>query len=153
LITLTEAYLGLKAYKKADSAATLSLAKARETNSKVPISLALDNLSKVKAEKKEYESALSYQSQYIAVNDSLETSKTTKEVILNDLHRVNVDNKNLEKRNQTITAKITDYTTTIIIITVLLIIVIILLVMYYKKNLEKNASNHLLQQQKGQIAE
>ncbi|SOD18096.1 tetratricopeptide repeat-containing sensor histidine kinase [Pedobacter xixiisoli] len=153
LITLTEAHLGLKDYEKADKAATLALTKAKETNSKIPIALALDNLSKVKAEKNEYESALNFKSQYIAINDSLETSKTTKEVILNDLHRVNTDNKNLEKRNETINAKITDYTTAIIIITVLLIVLIVLLVMYYKRNLEKNATNKLLQQQKHQIAE
>lgn len=153
LITLTKAYLGLRDYKKADNAATLALAKANETNSKIPISLALDNLSKVKAEKNEYESALSYKSQYIAVNDSLENSKTTKEVILNDLHRVNIDNKNLEKRNETISAKITDYTTAIIIITLLLVVLVVLLVMYYKRNLEKNTANSLLHQQKHQIAE
>ena len=153
LITVTEAYLGLKDYKKADESATLALAKAKETTSKIPISLALDNLSKVKAEKKDYESALKFKSAYIAVNDSLATGKTTKEVILNDLHRINIDNKNLEKRNETISAKITDYVITISIITALLVVVVILLVLYYKRNTEKKNANNLLQQQKHQIAE
>ncbi|RZL46255.1 MAG: HAMP domain-containing histidine kinase, partial [Pedobacter sp.] len=104
-------------------------------------------------EKNEYESALSFKNQYIAVNDSLDNSKTTKEVILNDLHRVNTDNKDLEKRNETISAKITDYVITISIITALLLLVVILLVLYYKRNTEKKNANNLLQQQKHQVAE
>jgi signal transduction histidine kinase len=152
LITLTEAHLGLKDYQKADEAATLALAKAKETNAKIPVSLALDNISKVKAKKNEYESALSFKSQYIAVNDSLENSKTTKEVILNDLHRINTDIKNLEERNQTISAKITDYIIVIAIITGLLVLVVILLALYYKRNTEKKNANILLQEQKRQVA-
>ena len=153
LLTLTDAYLGLKDYDKADETANLALTRAKETDSKIPMSLALNKLSKVKAEKKDYESALSFKSQYIAVNDSLETTKTTKEVILSDLHRVNIDNKNLEKRNETISAKITDYVIAIAIITTLLVLLAILLVLYYKRNAEKKAANSLLQNQKQEIAE
>jgi len=153
LLTLTDAYLGLKDYDKADETANLALTRAKETDSKIPVSLALNKLSKVKTEKKDYESALSFKSQYIAVNDSLETTKTTKEVILSDLHRVNIDNKNLEKRNETISAKITDYVIAIAIITTLLVLLAILLVLYYKRNAEKKAANSLLQNQKQEIAE
>ncbi|RYF25558.1 MAG: tetratricopeptide repeat protein [Flavobacteriales bacterium] len=153
LLTLTDAYLGLKDYEKADEIANLALIRAKETDSKIPVSLALNKLSKVKAEKKDYESALSFKSQYIAVNDSLENTKTTKEVILSDLHRVNIDNKDLEKRNETISAKITDYVVTIAVITTLLVLLAVLLILYYKRNSEKKSANLLLQSQKKEIAE
>lgn len=153
LITLAEAQLGLKEYQKAEEAGKLALVRAKQTDAKIPISLALDMLSKVSAAKKDYEAALKYKSEYLAVNDSLENDSTTKQVILTDLHRVNIDNKNLEKRNETISAKITDYVITISIITALLLLVVILLILYYKRNAEKKIANALLQEQKHQIAE
>lgn len=153
LLTVSDAYLGLNDYKKADEAASLAVAKAKEGDSKIPTSLALNQLSKVKAAQQDYEAALKYKSEYIAVNDSLQNGKTRKEVILNDLHRVNTDIKKLEKDNKQISSKITDYTTAIIVITGLLIIVAVLLVLYYKRNAEKKAANELLLTQSKEIAE
>lgn len=153
LLTVSDAYLGLNDYEKADETASLAVAKAKEGDSKIPISLALNQLSKVKAARQDYEAALKYKSEYIAVNDSLQNNKTKKEVILNDLHRVNTDIKKLEKDNKQISSKITDYTTAIIVITALLIILAVLLVLYYKRNAEKKAANELLLTQSKEIAE
>lgn len=153
LRTLSEAYLGLKDYKKADEAANLALAKANESSSKNIISLALQLLVKVNREQNKFAEALQFQSDYIEVNDSMDLAKTKKDVIINDLHRLNSDNRSLEKDNRTIIAKNSDYILVISIITILSIALAILLALYYKRNLEKKATNVLLQEQKQEIAE
>lgn len=153
LMSVSYAHVQLKDYKNAEKAAKLGLAKAKESNSKGLVVQALEYLVEVNKAQKKYADALRHQSEYMAINDSINNSKTKKEVILNDLRRINYDNKNLEKRNKTINAKISDYIITISIITFLLVAVAILLVLYYKKNSEKNTANALLQKQKKEIAE
>lgn len=153
LITVSEAYLGLNDYKKAEENAELALLRAKKSSSKIAISLSLDLLSDVYAAKKDYARALEYKKNYLAVNDSLSNENITKDVILKDLHRVNTDNKVLEKSNKNIIKKNSDYAIAIGIITFLLILVIVLLILYYKRNSEKKANNALLQKQKQEIAE
>lgn len=153
LMTISQAYLGLKDYKKADEAANLALTKANEIKSKVFIVKALELLVQVNKEQHKYAEALKFQSDFIAASDSLNSKKIKKEVIINDLHRVNTDNKSLVRANKTITSKNADYVTVISIITLLLIVVAILLALYYKRNSEKKAINVLLQTQKQEVAE
>lgn len=153
LMSISVAYLHLKDYKKAEEAAKLGLAKAKASNSKGLTVQGLENLVEIEKAQKKYYEALQHQSDYIAINDSLNNSITKKEVILDDLHRVNTDNKNLERRNKKISDKITGYTITISIITILLIVVAILLILFYKRNLEKKSINALLKQQGLEINE
>jgi len=152
LNTMSRTYLGLKDYKKAEEIANLALIRAKESNATDIVSEILQLLVQVNAAQNKFADALRLQSHYIAIKDSLNTPKTKKDVIINDLHRINSDNRNLEKHNKTIIAKNSDYLLAIIIITGLLIAVGILLALYYKRNLEKKASNILLQQQKQKIA-
>ena len=152
LISLSHAYLGLKDYKNAEEAANLALLRAKESNSKGPIAEAIELLMEVNAAQNKFAEALRLQSVYIAVNDSLDITKTKKDVITNDLHRINSDNKNLQRDNKTIIAKVTDYVIVISIISILLIILAIVSALYYKRNLEKKADNVLLQKQKQEIA-
>ena len=153
LMTVAEAYVGLEDYKKAEFNAKLALARANESSSKIATSLSLEVLSDVYAAKKDFENALKFKNAYKVVNDSLKNDETTKDVILNDLHRVSTDNKVLEKNNKSIISKNAEYTVVITIITLLLIVVAILLALFYKRNLEKKAINTLLQTQKQEIAE
>lgn len=153
LVSLSDAYLGLKDYSTAEKTAKLALVRAKESNSKLPISDALAQLVEVNTAQKKFTAALAFQADYVAINDSLKTDQTTKEVITTDLNRINSDNRNLEKDNKTIAARNADYKVIIAIITGLLIIVAILFVLYYKRNLEKKAINLLLQKQKQEIAE
>jgi len=153
LMTLSEAYLGLEDYKNAEESANLAITRAKETDSKIAMSLSLDKMAKVKAAQKKFDEALMFQVAYKAINDSLKNDETTKEIITSDLHRINTDNKILVKDNKTIKSKNSEYVTVISIITILLILVALLLVLYYKRNLEKKATNLLLQKQKKEIAE
>ncbi|RZL50333.1 MAG: tetratricopeptide repeat protein [Pedobacter sp.] len=153
LMTVAEAYIGLKDYKTAEKNAELALIRAKESSSKIAISLSLDVLADVYAAQKDYANALKFKAEYNAVNDSLKNNETTKEVILKDLRRVSTDNKVLEKDNKTITAKNSEYIIVISIITILLIAVAVLLALYYKRNLEKKAINLQLQKQKQEIAD
>lgn len=153
LMSISHSYLHLKNYKKAEEAVNLALEKAKEANSKTLVVQALEYLVEVEKAQKKFKEALKHQEDYMTINDSLNNSLTKKEIILDDLRRVNTDNKNLTKHNKKITAKITDYTIAIVIITALLLVVAILLILYYKRNSEKKTANVLLQKQKQEIAE
>ncbi len=153
LMTVSHVYLGLKDYKKADDAANLALQLANEVKSKGLVVMALELLVEVNKEQHKYAEALKFQSDYIAASDSLDSKKIKKEVILNDLQRVNTDNKLLVKDNKTIASKNTDYVTAISIITLLLIVLALLLALYYRRNLEKKSINNLLHMQKQEVAE
>src|SRR5690606_17834476 len=65
LMTLAEAQLGLNEHHKAEKTANKALQKAKESNSKIAISLSLDILAKVKAAQKKYAEALNFKSAYI----------------------------------------------------------------------------------------
>ncbi len=153
LMCASHVYLGLKDYKKADEAANLALALANEVKSKGLVVMALELLVEVNKEQHKYAEALKFQSEYIAASDSLDSKKIKKDVILNDLQRVNKDNKLLVRDNKTITSKNTDYLTAISIITLLLVVLALLLVLYYRRNAEKKSINELLQKQKKEVAE
>jgi two-component system sensor histidine kinase/response regulator len=153
LMGISHAYLGLNDNKSAEETANLAMVKAKESNSKGMIAESLELLIEVNAAQKKYDDALRFQADYNAIKDSLDTKKAKKDVIITDLNRINSDNKDLVKDNRTIIAKNSDYVTVISIITILLIIVAVLLALYYKRNLEKKATNVLLQRQKQEIAE
>lgn len=153
LMSISYSYLNLKDYKKAEENAKLALEKANEANSKGLVVQALEHLVKVEKAQNKFAEALEYQSHHIAISDSLNNTQVRKEVILDDLRRVNTDNKNLQDRNKKISAKISDYTIAIAIITGLLIILAILLILYYRKNSAEKTANKLLLYQKHQIAE
>ncbi len=153
LMSISDSYVHLKNYKKAEESAKLGLEKANEANSKGLVVQALEYLVKVEKAQNKFAEALQYQTEHIAINDSLNNTKIKKEVILDDLHRVHTDNKDLEKRNKKISATNNEYVVTISIISILLIVVAVLLVLYYKRNSEKKSANVLLQKQKQEIAE
>ena len=153
LVTMADSYLHLDSLPQAEEYAKLALQAAKASGSKSMLADALKKITEVTTAQKKFADALKFQSDLISVNDSLDRSKTTKEIILNDLHRINDDNNNLTKDNKKIAAKITDYTITIAAITALLIVLVILLVLYYKRNAEKKAANELLLTQAKEIAE
>lgn len=153
LLALGYNYLELKNYKKSEKTGQLALDKSYESKSKGLTSLALKLLVDISTAQNKFEEALKLQTNYIEVKDSLNRNKVKEGVIINDLHRINSDNKNLERSNKQIIAKNSDYAIAIAIITFLLIVVVILLVLYYKRNAEKKTSNAQLQKQKQEIAE
>ena len=153
LLSLGYNYLEQKNYKEAEKTGQLALDKSYESKSKGQTSQALKLLVEISTAQNKFEEALKLQTNYIEVKDSLNENKVKEGVIINDLNRINSDNKNLQRSNKRITAKNSDYAIAIGIITFLLIVVIVLLVLYYKRNAEKKASNFQLQKQKQEIAE
>jgi two-component system sensor histidine kinase/response regulator len=153
LLSIVHTYLALEDFNKAEEMAKLALAKARESDSKGLVGQALKVQVEIAAAQRKFDEALKLQSAYIAVKDSVEKSNSRKDVFVNDIRRINSDNKNLVKDNQYFIAKNADYAIVISIITLLLIIVGVLLILYYKRNSEKKANNLLLQKQKQEIAE
>lgn len=152
LLSTSHAFLGLKDYKKAEEMAKMALQKAKESNSKGLTSEALELLVTINKEQNKFSEALLYQSDYIAVKDSLDIQETKKDVIMTDFNRIRSENKDLEEHNETISSKNTDYVRAIFITSLLLFFVVVLLVLFYRRNLEKKTTNALLQKQKEEIA-
>ncbi|RZJ80296.1 MAG: tetratricopeptide repeat protein, partial [Flavobacterium sp.] len=153
LNALATAQLGLKDYKKAEKNAKLALTKANESGTKSLSAESLELLVEISLAQKKFEEANVLQTNYTAVNDSLNLKQVKKEVMINDLHRMNSDNNSLEHTNKSITAQNKEYLIVILVITALLIAIGVLFALYYKRNAEKKAANNLLQSQKKEIAE
>jgi signal transduction histidine kinase len=104
-------------------------------------------------------SALYYQTEYVLTKDSIHEEKMLKDVSLIEIGRMRSENANLEKSNQDISlknsnylVKIKKYSTVIIVTVVVLISAILFLVVLYRRNLEKQATNKVLIKQKEEIA-
>lgn len=152
LISMANAYLGKKDYKKAEETAKLSLSISKKLDSQIVIGEALEVLVNIYKAKKDFEQAFNYQTNLIITRDSILQEKTIKELMLTDFKRISQENDDLVKDNHLIATKNTGYFNTILIAFSLLFLVIVLLVLYYRKNLEKMAVNKLLERQKEEIA-
>jgi len=152
LISIAEVYVKLKDYKKAETYAMEAYTNGRNTNFLVVLSKALPLVIEINKKQRKFEKALDYQTQLMQVIDSLQSEKTTKDVVLTDFDRIRTENNHLVQDNTEISAKNTNYVKAIFITSVLLMLVVLLLGLYYKRNKEKKAINELLQSQKEEIA-
>lgn len=152
LISIAEAYIGLKEFKKAEPYILEAYHDAKKTNSLVVLSQTIPILIEINRQQQKFEEALNYQTYLIAVTDSLASEKTTQNVILTDFDRVRSENNDLLKKNTKIAAKNTSYVKAIFITSIVLLFVVLLLALYYKRNKKKKALNELLQSQKEEIA-
>ncbi|RZK39021.1 MAG: tetratricopeptide repeat protein [Pedobacter sp.] len=154
LKSFADTYYHLKDYKTAEEYAGLALIKAKEVKSPTVVAEALDLLVDIHRAQKEYDEASKFQKDFINIHDTIDNvSKVKKDVIINDLNRVNSDNKNLEIDKRKNTEKIAEYASIISAISILLVVLAIVSVLYYRRNLEKKSANVLLQQQKQEIAD
>ena len=152
LVSLADAYLGMKNYQKAQHYADRALANGYAMKSKNSRVNTYKVLIKIAKAQNNIPKAFKYQSDFIAVSDSIETDKVVKETMLAEFDRVRSENSGLVRNNQKIKSKNTDYLKTIAVTSFLLVLVIALLLTYYYRNLEKNETNKLLQKQKEEIA-
>ncbi|RZK81994.1 MAG: tetratricopeptide repeat protein [Pedobacter sp.] len=102
LMSISRAHLALKKYEKAEEEADLALQRANESSSRGLVSQALELLVDINKEQKDFAEALRFQSNYIAVKDSLNSHEMKKDVLVKDINRVNSDNKDLQLDNETI---------------------------------------------------
>lgn len=158
-IDLADAYLAKKDYDSAKFCALKSLAICRVIKSKTGVSESLEKLVAVYKNKHDIPKAFKYQSEYVSIQDSILIEKTLKDVSLAEVSRMRSENASLAKDNQlivkkntNIAAKLHNYSNTIVTTSVVLVFAILLLLILYRRNLEKQATNKLLLQQKEEIA-
>jgi len=152
LISIAEVYIKLRDYQKAEAYAMEAYTNGSRTNFLVVLSKALPLVIEINKKQRNFEKALDYQTELIQVIDSLESEKTTKDVVLTDFDRIRTENNHLVQDNTEISAKNTNYVKAIFITSLLLMLVVLLLALYYKRNKEKKIVNALLQSQKEEIA-
>ncbi|MDQ7947389.1 MAG: tetratricopeptide repeat-containing sensor histidine kinase [Pedobacter sp.] len=151
LMSVANAMLGLKNYKKAEEAANAALARANEIKSKSLVAEALKVLVAVAKEQHKFEDALKFQSDLIAAKDSLDMKSVKKDVLVSDLKRVNSDVRTLEKANKKINSKNTDYRNVITSISFVSIVLALLLAFLYFQSAQRKKVNKLLNKQKQEI--
>ena len=159
LLDLTDVYLETKDLKKAEQAALLAFANAKQVKADIGISESLEKLVSIYQRQKNIERAFYYQSAYIAARDSLISRKALKDITLVEYGRVRSENKDLTKNNEaqgilnsSNTAKIRHYSTLITICLMVLIGAGLFLILQYKRSKEKQLANLKLQRQKDEIA-
>ncbi|RZK09967.1 MAG: HAMP domain-containing histidine kinase, partial [Flavobacterium sp.] len=108
---------------------------------------------KIEEAQNNFEGAYKYQNAFIELTDSIQAEEKLKHLVLTEFNRVSSENEGLVKDNKIIATKNTSYVKTIFITSVILLFVVILLALYYKRNLEKKATNLLLEKQRDEISE
>ena len=152
LMAITDSYIGKKDYEKAEANIQNAMTIAKSINSQTAVSSCLELLTKVSVAQNKIAEAFQYQTRQIAIDDSIQTEKRAKNVVLTDFDRIQNENNGLVKDNHLITEKNTGYLKTIVAILVLLFLVLFLLIIAYRANREKQAANKLLVLQKEEIA-
>ncbi|MFY0482172.1 tetratricopeptide repeat-containing sensor histidine kinase [Flavobacterium sp. PLA-1-15] len=153
LISFARAYVGLKQYKKAREYAERAYENSKKMESLSMRSKAVWMYMKIEEAQNNFEGAYKYQNAFIELTDSIKSEEKLKHLVLTEFNRVSSENEGLVKDNKIIATKNTSYVKTIFITSVILLFVVILLVLYYKRNLEKKATNLLLEKQKDEISE
>ncbi len=148
LISIANANLLKGNFDEAKSKALQALTKAREMKSQKATADVLHSLVRIFRTSGDYREALEYQTELIAVEDSLRAESKVNEVMLAEFNRMDERNQNLTKDNEIITSQNLSYLKTIVITSLILVLVILLLIVLYKRNVEKKASNTLLERQK-----
>jgi|GEM_PF-829151 len=156
---VADVYLAMKQDKYAEEHALIALELAQAAQSKIALADALQKLVAVYKMRKQVDKAFEYQSKYVANQDSIQAENAIKNVTLSEFNRIRVENAELAKDNNIITKQNTDYlsrlnkySSVMVIVIVILASVVLLLFLQYKRNLEKQAANKLLTQQKTEIA-
>ncbi|MDT3405618.1 tetratricopeptide repeat-containing sensor histidine kinase [Mucilaginibacter terrae] len=156
---LADVYLATQDDAHAEEHALVALNLAQAAQSKIALSDALQKLVMVYKMRKQVDIAFDYQSRYVANLDSIRADNALKNVTLGEFNRIRLENAELTKDNHIIArqntdyvARINNYGSVLIIVVVILALVVLLLFIQYKRNLEKQAANKLLTQQKYEIA-
>jgi signal transduction histidine kinase/Tfp pilus assembly protein PilF len=156
---LADVYVANKQYELAKGCAMQALNIGHTIKSKVSVSDALERLVSVYKGENDLAKAFKYQSEYISIEDSILVEKSLKDVTLTEISRIRSENENLTINNQLISSKNTSYlarlnkySNVIVATSIILGSVTLLLVILYRRNLEKQATNKLLLQQKNEIA-
>lgn len=139
-------------YIGAERDGTLALQKARLANNKSEVGLILKQLADINEASGNTTRAYRFLKAHLAVRDSLNEEKVRQDLTRSEFERVLSENNTLEKHNQQISSKNTDYFYTIVIISVSLALMALLCFLYYRRNQENKAISRQLAEQKEEIA-
>ncbi|TDO21531.1 tetratricopeptide repeat-containing sensor histidine kinase [Pedobacter duraquae] len=155
---MAEVYIAMKNFAQAAANANAALKIAQEVKSKIAESAALETLVIVYKNTGDINKAFAYQTNFLAVERSIQAEKTLKDITLAEFSRTRTENAELEKDNQLISSKNTDYvtrlnnySTAISVTLVILISVSLMLMQLYRSNKEKQKANRMLLLQKEEI--
>ena len=152
LMAITDSYIGKNDFVKAKNIVLGAMDIAKSVDSQTGVSSCLELLTKISVSQNNIPEAFRYQTEQVAIDDTIQSQKLAKNVVLMDFNRIQLENSGLVKDNHLIAEKNTDYLKTIVGILVLLFLVVVFLIMAYRANREKQATNKILIEQKEEIA-
>jgi len=160
MVALIDVYLATGDSEKAEYYGLQGLQLSRETGSKSGVSLFLEKMVNVYKSKNDIPKAFKYQSEYVAIQDSIRIEKQLKDITLAEFKRTRSENAALADNNRVIASENTGYLTklqrynnVLVIITATLASVVIIVIILYRRNKEKQLVNLQLRHQKEEIAQ
>lgn len=151
-LSIATSHLGLNDYDLAYKFTQKAYQESKNIDSKNLRLEALKVYIKITQKQENFKKAFDYQSHYLALLDSVETEKTSKQVMLTEFNRVQSENKNLVKDNKLFATQNDSYLTTIGVTSALLLLFVVLLFALLLRYKEKQKMNTLLEKQKQEIA-
>ena len=160
IMALVDVYVITGDLDKAELLGLRGLQNCREIGSKSGVSELLGSLVKVYKAKNDIAKAFKYQSEYVAIQDSIKAEKLLKDVTLAEFKRTRSENAILADNNRAIAsentgylAKLQHYNNILVVIAAILASVVLIVIILYRRNKEKQAANHQLLRQKEEIAD
>jgi signal transduction histidine kinase len=159
LLDLTDVYLAIPDYDKVKEYALQGIKIGKAIDSKSGVADCYLRLVTVYKKKHDIPKAFAAQSEMLAIQDSLQSEKSLKDVTLMEINRMRTENATLAKdnhliatKNTSILTKLNHYSITIVFTSIVLVMAIFLLIVLYRRNAEKQASNKQLVIQQQEIA-
>jgi len=149
---VVQLYVAMKDYHTAETYAKQGLDIGHSMKVKTMVEVALEGLVLVYNSQHDIARAYKYQSQLISIRDSIQAEKEIKDITMAEVGRMRTENASLAKNNQNYAQQISHDSDVIVITSITLVSVILLALLLYRRNLEKQASNKLLSEQKEEIA-
>ncbi len=160
MLASIDVYLAMGSKDKAEYYGLKGLQITRDIASKSGTSLFLEKLVSVYKNKNDIPSAFKYQSEYVAIQDSIKMEKQLKDVTLAEIKRTRSENAALTDDNRAIASENTGYLTKLqrynnilVIIVATLASVVLIVIVLYRRNKEKQLANQQLLRQKEEIAQ
>ncbi len=151
LSSMVDSYLGNNNLLLAEESAQKAYQLQKSIDSKGGVSFTLKLLSEIAKRNNNIPEAYRYQSEAIAIDESIELEETARDLLMIDLKKVRSENENLQKDNTLISTKNTSYLKTIAITSAILLLVVVLWIVAHRTSRERKRTNTLLQNQSDEI--
>ena len=151
LMAMVSSKMGIGELQEAEELALNVVELLKSIDSKSGMVLSLKLLSEIAKRQGDIPEAYRYQSERLAIEESIELEETARDLMMIDFKRIRSENENLQKDNTLISTKNVSYLKTIGVTSVMLFLVVVLWILAYRTSLDRKRTNKVLQSQSAEI--